>query len=506
MKHFYKIAALVLILIIGVSTAGAKKKKSGRVFYDSKSWIVNVFGNTEEYMSQTIRHKIESFPMAIPMFSASFDKDGLPDEKACEDEARRLTEEGYGKKIVDILTLNGESENTLRRLAIANVQKGDIELANENMRVSEGDNASNLLAEDYLPILMHNYIVAEVPYTYKVKDKNDNYVEKTGYWPVLFKVDIDKEQAFDIMSCLGDKERYDKLHFNVSLASRQKYYNDIIEEVPDMAVRGVLTQRAPARINIGSDAGISKGDLISFFGQRVDKEGNMYSKRISRARVSAVWPEYSQVNFEAKMSGNRKNGDVAVKTPDSKSWFGLLATWSPHIWGGKLLFDNLSGFTRAGIIHHFLMDLGFSMSDCPNNKYLYYAPDKDANCLKSPMFWNIGMGYGLSKTFVGFFDFMPFFIVQYEGGFMPGNKKLLKEYEAAGEDYGKQAKTIYGNFLHVPVGLRFSFNIGYPTRLAIEAGWAFNVAFDNNAKGIKEAMKTFGGKRDGIFINLGLTF
>lgn len=496
MKQLTRSILIVMLSLLCASSADAKK-----VFYDSKSWIVNFFGDDLSWFDDTpMRVKIHDFKMNVPSYS------GQPTYYDCKNIENKLNEENYGKKVVDILTENGTSERILRQLALANVQKADIELGSENMRTNSGENISNLLAEDYLPVLTYNYIIVNFHYTVTTKNSNNESVDVPMINPVIFHVDIDKEQAFDIMSCIGDPERYNKLKFNVSFCTKKQYYEDIIADVPALAVRGVLTKRNPAHISIGSDMGLRNGDLVTIYSQRMDKEGQPYSKRISRARVCKVWPDYAQVNFEANTAGNRKNGDIVVRTPDNHSRAGFLATWSPKVWGGKILWDKKTGFKRSGIIDHYLMDLGFSMTQEPDNKFVVIDGERSPNCLKAPMFWNLGLGYGLGKTFLGFFDVMGFFIVQYDGAFMPSNKSLMKELMEQDQYGDYQAETIYGNNIRIPIGLRLSFNMGYPTKLVIEGGYAFNWAIDHNAKAIKESLKSMDAHRDGIFVNLGFLF
>ncbi|MDE5652666.1 MAG: hypothetical protein K2I48_04250 [Muribaculaceae bacterium] len=483
---------LTLSILLAAAPAFAKSKKD--IFYDSKSWTVNVFGDAEYLKNQEMRERVFEFPLSVPVQNMQ------PDEKVCTIMARTLTENGYGKRVVDILTKNGTSEDILRRLAIVNAQRADIELGRENLRVFSGDNLTNLIAEDYLPVLTHNYIV--VDYRYRVtytKGEKKGRTEIVTH-PVLFRVDIDKEQAFDIMSCLGDPSRYARLKFKVSYCTSAQLYNDIIKDAPDMAVRGVITHRNPAQISIGSDMGLQKGDLVSVYSQRIDKKGRQYSKRISRARVCAVWPESAQINFEANTAGNRKNGDVVVRTPDNHSRLGVMATWQPHVWGAQILWDDKMGFTKSGIIHHFLMDLAFAMTDKPGETFVAQTGMYAGRSYKAPMFANLGLGYGLSKTFLGFFDVMPFFLLQGEAGFMV-DRNILKE---------ENTKTIYGLAVRAPIGVRFSANIGYPLRLVLEAGYALNFGLHEDGKSdyevVDNSMKLMGAHRDGIFLNLGLIF
>ena len=494
MNRFLKVAFCCLLASLAVLPAQAAKP-----FYDSKSWIVNVAGDPSFLISNGFESKVNPVALQVPHLLNQ-----EPTAEVCREIAADLTERGIGKEMIDALTGNGMNDAVLRRLALANAQRQDVELGTSTMRFESGDALDNLLADDYLPILMHNYIV--LTYTQTKTDSKGKVSYK--YYYAIFHVDINAEEAFDIVSSISDPSRYSRLKYPVSVcafgeaSTPEKTEKKIAKSVPGLAVRGVLLKRNPARISIGKNAGLKKGDLVSIYSQRVDKNGNNYSKRISRARVCGVWDNEAQVNFEANTAGNRKNGDVVVRTPDSKSRVGLMATYTPHVWGGQILLDTKSGFARSGIVHHFLMDFGFSMTDKPGTKFIRL--DDLSHEYKAPMFFNFGMGYGLSKTFVGFFDFMPFFLVQYELAPMIDFDSLKDSLgENPSDDGGKMP---LGSAVRIPLGLRFSFNMGYPVRLALEAGYAFNFGIGDDYKIVKQACDYLGAKRNGAFINLGLTF
>lgn len=490
-----RIAVIAMVVLLTTGVATARKK----VFYDSKSWIVQVFGDATYLKNQEMGSKIEVFPLKILVY------DGEPTIVNCREVERCLNSHGYGNKVMDILTVNGTSEKVLRKLALKNKQRQDYEFGNETSRVEAGETVENLIAEQYLPVLEHNYIVVYFKYYKEVK--KDGYTRtETIYHPVLYRVNVDQKQAFDIMSSLSNPQKYDRMKFKVNYATNDTLYNDIIKKAPDLAVRGVLLRRHPARINLGKNAGLKKGDLVSIYSQRMNDKGERYSKRISRARVCAVWDNEAQVNFEANTAGNRKNGDIVVVTNDHILRLGLLATYSPHIWGGRVLFDVKAGFNRSGIIHHFLYDVvEFAMTDHPGKQFTVFKknrpniwedPDIDKGYRSvvtyAPWFLNFGMGYGISKTFLGFFDVMPYALAQFELGVMHSNSE---------NELG-----IVATAFRFPLGLRFSFNLKYPVKIALEGGYNFNFPLGKNGKIVKQSLDYMGAKRDGIFVNLGFIF
>lgn len=490
------VKCFVSIVLLGMFAAQAY---GAELFYDSKSWIVNVAGDADVLTDNGLKSKVNVVRINVPQLLNQ-----VPTPEVCLDIENNLNRIGIGKQMIDALTGGGMDDTLLRRLALNNAQLKDKELGAATMRSESGDDLANILADDYLPILMYNYIV--LSYTTEKRDSKGNVETYEGRpiyltYYAIYHVDVDSEQAFDIVSSLTDQSRYNALSYPVSLCSyglvTGDFEKEIAKEVPALAVRGVLLRRHPARISIGANAGLHKGDLVSIYSQRVNSNGEPYSKRISRARVCGLWDDEAQVNFEANTAGNRKNGDVVVRTPDSHYRVGLMATYMPHVWGGQLLFDSKAGFHRSGLIEHILLNLGFSMTDKPGTSFL--RAGDPYNKYKAPMFFNVGLGYGVGKTFLGFFDFTPFFLVQYEGALMT-NSKILD----SGTD--TESSMIVGSAIRVPIGLRFSFNIGYPLKFAVEAGYSLNFGIGDDYKLVKQSCEYLNAKRKGAFVNVGLIF
>lgn len=497
LKTFF--AVTVVLLISGAANAA-------KPFYDSKSWIANVAGDYQLLLKNGFESKVNPLNISIN-YSGSLNV--KPSKEVFDNFANDLQNENASQKILNALTYNGKSEELLKKLALLNIQRQDEEFGVATARAESGMSVRDIVAEDYLPILMNNYIVADFTYTERKSGGKTN----TKKYYAIYQLMITKEEAFDIMSCIGDAQRYSRLSFPISLVSYgevkipdtnaveeidDKLASKISKEVPGLAVRGVLLRRHPARISLGENEGIHKGDLVSIYSQRMDKDGNPYSKRISRARVCGVWDDEAQINFEANTAGNRKNGDIVVRTPDSKTRFGIMATYSPHLWGGRLIMDGKSGFTRSGIIHHLLVDLGFTMTDKPGTEF-YAVKNNMLGKYNAPMFFDLGIGYGLGKTFLGFMDIMPFFIAQFELGTM---------FDASENQSSTtvDTKIVTGCAVKIPVGLRLSFNIGYPVKIFVEGGYAPKFGFGEDYKIVKQACNFLNVKQSNVFVNLGLMF
>lgn len=491
MKKNIKLIKLILFVGFFLQIITPQFCLAKKIFYDSKSWIVNVAGDPQFLIANGYASKIEEINISV---NNPLNNTTILDAKSL---AIKMTKEGYGKKFINALTMDGKSDQLLQSLALANVQRQDIEFGIETLRGGMDENAlQTYLKDDYLPILTHNYYC----FTYtspnglseyrNTKGKKKKLKEQTFY--AIYEVEVTNEEAFDIIASIGNPSKYDKLEFPVKFVCcgiGKNLEKDIEKYVPGIAFRGVLTQRNPARISLGEEVGIRKGDLVSIYSQRVDKQGNQFSKRISRARVGYAWEEESQINFEAGIAGNRKNGDIVVRTRDKLTRVAIMATWQPNIWGGMIMGDTKAEFMRSGIIHHVLYEGAFSMTTKPGSKFINV--NKPDEIYKSPLFVNAGVGYGVGKTFLGFMDIMPYLLAQCELGIMPNYKG---------------GKTPVGFAVRVPIGIRFSFNIAYPLKFILESGYVLNLNMGREGKMVKEACDFLKVKRDGVFINTGFIF
>lgn len=486
---------IVLSLLIVCFAAGSEV--CAKTFYDSKSWIVPVGGQTDNLMLCGLSSKV--YPIKVNQVESVFTITSKPDKRWGEDLAARMTAEKYGNKIVNTLTGSGHDEYLLRKLANMNVQRQDIEFGNSTQMAENGEESvRNLIEEDYLPILTNCYYIIDINVTGEEKSAKIPFSSK---YFAIFRVKINNDEAFDIMSCIGDPERYNNLSFPMELCYIGEYKGleetaeVISKEVPGLALRGVITQRNPAKISIGSDMNIHQGDLVSIYSQRMTKKGELYSKRISRARVSYVSPNNSQINFENRLSGNRKNGDVAVYTPDRLTRLGVKVNYTKGIWGGDIFGDSKVGFTRSGLIHHLIYYGGASITEHP--KYTFCVIDKDSPAYlcsyKAPIFINVGIGYGISKTLLGFID---------------GMLSIKGEYEHAimGDDgNADDAPMMHCNAIRVPASFRLSINVAYPLRFFVEGGYIYRQGL-LRTRILEESLKLMDARNDGLFFSVGVIF
>lgn len=518
------------------------KAVKDELFYDSKSWIVNVAGDTAVFKDLRMDSRFQ--PIDLNPFEGSYGQRIFGDNASGKEKAEAMTAAGLGKRYIDFITKDGQSDVFLKKLALKNIQKADIEFGSESILNTDSLNLITLLTDDYLPVLKNNYIISEYhklnkgasepinPYK-PGKGNISDYDFGIGFQ--LFHVKINNEDALDIISSLGNPERYNQLpsyqielvkeswnNFNFNefddrlKISEQGIPENISDEVrawfvnelgnTDAAVRGVILSRNPAVISIGRNAGLKPGEFVDIYSQKRDNFGHLYSKKISTARVTKVDEETAHINFVNHMAGNSKNGDIAVISSGKNTSIGLFGNWTPHNWGGSFFVDFNFAYSSSGAIWHIIMSiLELSVTDSPHHRFKRTdrwegsGSHKIYEELRAPVFVNWGPGIGVSKPILGTFELMAYAQFHPEISIMAitNSKDFSKDFEA---------HSVVGFAFRIPLGLRLAFNLKYPTKIALEGGWAIDWGLGSHHKIVKNACKEIGVSRGGPFLNLGFLF
>lgn len=491
------LAALCTFLFLLPVSVQAKD----RPFYDSKSNIVGVSGAYDQLVEYGYGEKMFENPVKLKTsLSAPVNKKGYSDFQV-NSVLESLNGENAGNRVLRYLFADGDqlSEDMVQQRALKNIQRGDIEFANANYK-----DAKDVLRDDCLPILTHNYIYLEY--------RTDKYI---AY--MVFHVCIDKDVRDQVYATWGNIRGLDRISVPVEFVAMDVVKFDpkkvdysaisrsLAKNAEAFAIRGQILQRNPAKIDANSQNGVHKGDMVSIYSQRMDNSGKLYSKRISRGRICGVNSKTSQLYFIAGSRGNRKNGDIAVVTRDKKMAVTIDGMWQPHCYAAQVGYDIQIGYSRAGFVSHFLSDLAFAMTDKPGEDFNFEGLEPT---YKSPVFLNIGIGYGLSKVFGGFLEVMPYFMAQYEIGMM-FDKDSFK-YDENDAYNNNKSTDIVGSSIRVPVGLRLDINIAYPFQLTLTGGYAFNFSLGDDEtdltmsySSIQAACDYLGAKRDGLFFGAG---
>lgn len=449
--------------LIGVQSAHAAKAET---YYDSKSHIIGVSGNVSSLTARVGSGKIfTNYPQINPTFTVP-----APEEKGrfSEDQIKsaefELNHQKAGAYVLwYLMNYNGSSinEKLLQERAIKNVTVGDYERAEAGFLDTQ-----TILKEDVLPILSHNYIYFE------------NIVDGGKLAYMIFHVNIDQKIMDDVYNSWNNMSHFRSINPTVTFVAggicennNEKFQAQLANKIADFAIRGQLITRS--RANLTKEDGARVGDRVIIYRQAMDKDGNFYSKRIARARISGWDGDKAHFFRIAGNAGNRKNGDVAVVSRDKRWSTGIEATYQPHQYGFTITGDHSGSFHKSGFYNHFIFEIGMALTDKPDANWQYNGPTDTPDAqditgvdFKAPLFFQLGFGYGLSKTFLGLFELMPYFEVQGNYAYCM-NKDLLKDNNDNKDGVG-------GFSVRVPVGLRFSINIVYPVQFTAAAGYAFN--------------------------------
>lgn len=473
-----------------------------KTFYDSKSNIVCIAGNYELLEYGNKFRKVEvSIPQSYSTYTA----------KQIEE---TLNSENYGKKILDYLfSYNGSSlsEDRLKDLALQNVLKSDDERASIGV-ISKDD----ILKEDYLPILENNYIF--IVNTKKGKKR----------WNV-YKVMINKDVLDQVFNSWNDMDKYNQIKVPISFVSsdKAKLIKDIDTKqeilknktkrkmaikVPAFAIRGQVTGRNPFATNIGTIYGLKNCDKVAIYRTK-EKNGKMYSSKVSTTRACNVADSTANLYTFAGGQASYKKGDVAVYQPSSNTSIYITGEYMDHSYGIGLTYDKRIGLSRSGISQYIMLKAGTGIYEI-HNKRLYATNTGDV--VKSPIYMNAGLGYGLGFEFAHCLEFVPYFMAQWEGLYFANKYESPNAtYNDGTKDYhsSNYGKDVWNHAVRVPIGAKFNVNIVYPLQLTLGAEYILNfnlnkIKDDDNTKSNAERFffDPTGYKRNGLNIYAGLRF
>ncbi len=462
-----KIKRYILAIAVAslLTTSLSAKEKP---FYNSKSNIVCIAG---DYDLLKYANKFRKVEVDVPR--------------------KGITSSNYGKQILDYLfCYDGKSlsEEKLKELALENVLKSDDERASIGV-ISKDD----ILKEDYLPILENNYIF---------------FVENKKWY--VYKVGIDKDILDQVFNCWNDMDRYNQITVPITLVSSgdaktKKDYNTgqkvlknktkrkIAVKVPAFAIRGQVTGRNPFTTDMGKALGLKNRDQVAIYRTK-EKNGTMYSSKVSTTRACNVADSIANLYTFAGGQASYKKGDVAVYQPSKNMSFSLSGEYMDHSYGAALTWDWRTKLSNTGMSQYTILKLGVGTYE-NYGKRLYATNTSDV--VKTPIYWNAGLGYGLGFEFAHCLELVPYVMAQWESLFFAKH----------------DGQSVSTKAVRVPIGVKLNVNVCYPVQLTVGAEYDLNFSLnkfddDDNSKSNPDLFffNPTGYKRSGMNIYAGLRF
>lgn len=431
-----------------------------------------------------------------------------------------LNDNDYGKKVLDYLfCYNGYSlsSSRLEQRAMSNATETDYERANYGVvhgaDILKGDDAIIRLA------LTNNFII--------LASESSTNSRKT-YWSV-YKVIITDETLKDVYNSWNDMDKYNTIRPKVKLVASGKYkekkehpdpdniidaivaltrddinvaIRSISKKVPEFAIRGKVTSRAPFKASVGMDDGVWNRDKMVIYRSKADDNGNLYSSRIATVRAANVKDKTANLYTFAGGQASVEKGDVAVLRPNHNSSWSVLGNYQDHSFGINLTYDHRMSLSKSGISQYLMTNVGCSVYD-GFRKRLYLTEKNDL--VYSPLIFDIGIGYGVGFEFAHCIEIVPYLMAEYEGAYFMG-----KEMEDDDEDQ-KSNRDTYSHSVRVPIGLKAHVNIIYPVQLVFGAEYIINWNIPRSEKDTRSNPRTFfykplGYHRYGLNLLAGLRF
>lgn len=515
LKYIFAAALVGAAAMPVMAQQTAAQQQERKVFYDSKS---NIVGITGEY--RLLENDTHFYEVGAEM-------PGVDQYKDPQELCRYWNEQNAGRLVLDkLFRFNGTSlsEDWLMELAMQNVLKSD----DERAAFGVVDKAT-ILKEDYLPVLMHNYIFLNTTLEADGVTKGDK-----ARW-MVFKVNIDKDVLDQVFNSWNDMSKYQQIRVPITYVAsgdarnasnfwgverdqnapliqslKMKTRREIGRKVEDFAIRGQVVSRHPFLINIGENQGIKNRDRMVIYRAKQKKNGEMYSSRVSTTRACAVSDSTAHLYTFAGGQASYKKGDVAVYDISHNTSIAITGGYQDHSYDMALTIDKRLHLTPGGVSTYFFGMIGGGFYEHSGR---LYATNTGA-LVNSPFFLNAGLGYGVGYEFAHSMEIEPYIIGQWEGVFFT---KKEASHLTGSNDRGQSLKysnSAVANSVRIPIGARFNINICYPVQLVLGAEYIFRikipVAKDTETKRRCDPEKFFfeptGYKRDGLHIYGGLRF
>ena len=234
---------------------------------------------------------------------------------------------------------------------------------------------------------------------------------------------------------------------------------------------------------------------------------------VSTTRACNVADSTANLYTFAGGQASYKKGDVAVYQPSSNTSIYITGEYMDHSYGIGLTYDKRIGLSRSGISQYIMLKAGTGIYE-NHNKRLYATNTGDV--VKSPIYMNAGLGYGLGFEFAHCLEFVPYFMAQWEGLYFANKYESPNAtYNDGTKDYhsSNYGKDVWNHAVRVPIGAKFNVNIVYPLQLTLGAEYILNfnlnkIKDNDNTKSNAERFffDPTGYKRNGLNIYAGLRF
>lgn len=506
MKKYFVLALVALMSI-------AANAKSDKVFYDSKSDIIGISGQSGIFLSG-FSSKFFKNDVELPSVTLRADKKGITNTGEVKD---ILNANKVGNKILKYI-LTGEngyiSFDRLTERSLKNVSKAEDELAEAGEILSKEDE----LKDNVGPQFAKNYIYFE---TQSAKSSRIAWV--------VYRAVMDKETFERVLNIVMASPNPEQVSLNVlddidvpveciktgvAHTDAMVRLRDVGMQVADFAIRGQILrmdEKGGLYADCGWKAGVEKLDQMYIY-RSFNKDGENYSKKIATARVVGVEQDKSRLYTVAGGWANSKKGDVAVLHNDNHMASNVLVGYQNKSMDVYYQHDFHLGMTAAGLSSYMLARIGVSYfldsEDKLAEKSEYISLDEDkANKVpgsiygeqdqhgdwyinyfdnwKKPLVVGLGFGYGVSWSLAHMLEVMPYAMVEAQ-----------YFYGASKEDDIASYNAIAGR---VPVGVKANFNI--PSyKLQLTAGVEFNVVhFGYNDVYSGDSSDSYGNKTDKKF-------
>lgn len=470
---------VILLLLLGIGIHIHAQKLS----FDAKYIKIGVVSN--DWSSQ-----LSNNPNIRKLgdIGYSYSKDG-------KETARRMSEAGIGKQVLDRLFQRNELGLHIEHLyatALQNTIFEEIEVALQDASAETQDVLKRDIAKQ---LLKNNYIVLSKTVNFR---EGKAIPKIRTYWQVFY-VEIDDRIIEQAYSNWQDLATYDRIKVPVRFVAKGKskpheFIFDMAKKVPAFAIRGSVFNRRPFLTRTTSLQGVKERDRFYVYRFKENRAGAIYSKKVCTVRATKVDNESTRLYTISGKYASTKKGDVAVQRDRHKSSFSLMGQYSagndPRM-GGRLQYEYLCNFSKRGVAQYFLTVLDYNIYK-KEPEGIWWDDNSDIAVPIQPRLGSgaFMFGYGIGLNFLGRMELMPYLLAGYQMTMFTGSGNDPVYWNHDREiwddliDNKSGEKATIGHGVIGNVGLRLNINLWYPLQLTGGADYNISVCLTKGFKPI----------------------
>lgn len=457
--------ALLCLAVMTIGVTEVAQADSG-TYHSSDAWVAGVCGDVQGLVDADSKGKFLPIPVPVNVtLGVPADGRKFTDAQIKEVAEALLADKAPQRAIDWLVSYDEKTLNSIRLQERAQANRkltGRSPLPTDELR----EHLSDLLSNNYI------YLSTRIPYNNPnaiAQDTVRHYY--TAY--ALFQIEVNPQAVLSAVES-GNITSYRGISYSLKCVSSGSFgFHTSLPELLTKKVASlhqsfVVSESDPYTLALGADKDLNNGGLVRIYRASTDPDGKRFSTPLGYARVFDVQTDKARLMPVSLGAKKMQPEDVAVHASDKRATLKLEGAYMKGLWGFNVGFNYLCSTNNYGWSLRFLLEAGYGGAGKKDN-------DKPSEPDFEPLHsYSVAAGVGLSKTFAGCLEVMPFVSLGYSylhtsemcTYTIPDNP-LCPDLSG---DFIKRVP-LNANYFRVPMGVTLGLDLSYPLQLVFTAGY-----------------------------------